>query len=93
MVSMIMATGRADLREVLSRNVRISGRRTSVRLEAPMWDALDDICDRERKSVNEISTLAAQTQRDGGFTSALRVFILNYYRASEANFGDGKLSN
>ena len=76
----------------LSRNIRIGGRRTSVRLGLPMWEALDDICDREDKTINDICTLIAQSRHEGGFTSALRVFILNYYRGSFRNAGDGKLS-
>lgn len=77
------------MRAAHSRNVRIEGHRTSVRLEAPMWEALDDICRREGKNLNEICGEVAQKKREGGFTSALRVFILNYYReykAAEAEF-------
>ena len=68
------------MRAAHSRNVRIAGRRTSVRLEVPMWEALDHICDQEGKTINDICTAVARAQREGGFTSALRVFILNYYR-------------
>jgi predicted DNA-binding ribbon-helix-helix protein len=45
-----------------------------------MWEALDHICDQEGKTINDICTVVARAQREGGFTSALRVFILNYYR-------------
>ena len=72
------------MRTALSRNVKIEGHRTSVRLEMPMWDALDDICQREGKTLNEICADVSNRRREGGFTSALRVFILNYYRHSNA---------
>jgi predicted DNA-binding ribbon-helix-helix protein len=32
---------------LINRNVSLSGRRTSFRLEQGMWDALDEICHRE----------------------------------------------
>ena len=65
---------------MLRKNVRINGRRTSVRLERPMWDALENICDREETNSHQVCGRVAQQRRAGGFTSALRVYILDYYR-------------
>lgn len=61
-------------------NVRVKGRRTSVRLERDMWDALSDICAREEVSLEQICAHVADTNGEPGFTSSLRVFIINYYR-------------
>ena len=36
---------------LVSRNVRVDGHRTSVRLEPDMWEALRDICSREGVSI------------------------------------------
>ena len=36
---------------LISRNVRMDGRRTSVRFEPDMWEALRDICSREGMSI------------------------------------------
>ncbi len=49
-----------------------------------MWEALDDICRREGKNLNEICGEVARRKREGGFTSALRVYILSYYREYKA---------
>ncbi len=65
---------------LIPRNVRVKGRRTSVRLERDLWDALSDICAREEVSLNQICTHVAATNGERGFTSSLRVFIINYYR-------------
>ena len=61
------------------RNVNINGRRTSVRMERVMWEALDVICAREDISTNEICCLIDQVRGDLGLTASLRVIILSYY--------------
>jgi len=82
---------------MISHNVRINGRRTSIRLEPAMWDALQEICAAEKKSIHEISTEVAAEIPSGGFTSALRVYILNYFRpvnaATQTTFPRGNRNN
>jgi len=41
----------------VSRNVTIAGHRTSIRLEADMWEALFEICRREGKTVHAICSV------------------------------------
>lgn len=65
---------------LLLRNVRINGRRTSVRLERAMWEALEEICEREGVKVHQICGRVAENMAGGGFTSGLRVFIVDYFR-------------
>jgi len=62
------------------RNVRIGRRRTSLRLETAMWDALQEIADRERTSLNELLTGVAAGQSESSFTASVRVFTLAYFR-------------
>ena len=62
------------------RNVRIGRRRTSLRLETAMWEALQDIADRERITQNELLTEIAEGQSESSFTASVRVFTLNYFR-------------
>lgn len=45
-----------------------------------MWDALQEICAREESSVDRICGHVSNTNGEGGFTSGLRVFIVNYFR-------------
>ncbi|KAA0681768.1 hypothetical protein DS843_08280 [Roseomonas genomospecies 6] len=76
-----------------SMNIMIAGRRTSMRLEPTMWDALEDIARREGLTVNGLCTLIKdrldeQLRRRGPatdnsevtLTSAVRVFIAAYFR-------------
>ena len=41
---------------LVSRNVTIGGHRTSCRLEPYMWDALYDVCARERVTIHTLCT-------------------------------------
>jgi len=64
-----------------SRNVKIGGHRTSIRLEPYAWDALDHICKTEQVSLHEILTLVNNHKpTEASVSSATRIFILGYYR-------------
>ena len=72
---------------LINRNVTVAGHRTSIRLEPSMWDALTRICERERKSMNEIVTLIARNRHQSTLTAAIRVFLLGYYQAAATDEG------
>lgn len=69
---------------LIIRNVTVAGRRTSVRLEAAMWDALFEVARREKNTINEICTKVDARRRESTLTSGLRVYILSYYRRAES---------
>jgi predicted DNA-binding ribbon-helix-helix protein len=72
---------------LVNRNVVAERGRTSMRLEPELWDALHEICERESQ---DMSTLVRQVEaagHEGGRTSAIRVFILNYYRSAATETG------
>ncbi len=65
-----------------SRNFEMSGRRTSARLESPLWRAFDEIS--AEIGVNRAMLarmIDARRERGTGLTSALRIFLLSYYRS------------
>ncbi len=64
------------------RNIVIGGRRTSVRLEADMWQALCEIARRHGVGVNDICTLVAKRRAGSSLTAALRAFALRYFRVA-----------
>ena len=71
---------RGDLKmpsTLVSRNIIVSGHRTSMRLERAMWDALFDVCRRERNTIHAICTQVDETRQESSLTAALRVFIMN----------------
>ena len=73
---------------LINKNMRVLGKRTSVRLEAEMWAALADVAAKERCSIHNICSLVA-LRRSGSasLTSTIRVFLLLYYRSAATNEG------
>lgn len=64
-----------------SRNISLGNKRTSIRLEAQFWDALYEISEAEDMSIDELCTLVDRRRpKTIGFSSALRVYILQYFR-------------
>jgi len=66
-------------RIVQKRSVTVAGHRTSVTLEGAFWDALKEIADNRNQSVNALIAEIDQQQPEN-LSSALRVFILGYYK-------------
>jgi predicted DNA-binding ribbon-helix-helix protein len=69
---------------LVTKNIIMERHRTSMRLEPELWDALDEVCRRESISPGK---LVMQLERDrpaGSRTSALRVFLLTYFRSGAA---------
>ncbi len=73
---------------LVSRNVMIGRRRTSVRLEPEMWVALFDISVREDKSIHDICGYVDRVRKpETSLTAAIRVFVMSYYRAAATEEG------
>lgn len=62
---------------LVSRNIRLSGRKTSIRLEPEFWAALDEIA--SKRGVKR-SAVIEDVQTDGSLTSAVRVAVLEEFR-------------
>jgi predicted DNA-binding ribbon-helix-helix protein len=72
---------------LVNRNVVAGTGRTSMRLEPELWDALAEICEREGRGIHElVRSIDGQRER-GGRTSAVRVFVLQYFRAAATEAG------
>lgn len=72
---------------LLNRNVVAERGRTSMRLEPELWDALYEICDREGVTVGELIRGIEAKGHAGGRTSAVRVYILQYFLAAATDRG------
>ena len=67
---------------LVNRNVVAERGRTSMRLEPELWDALNEICLRERIDPGEFVRRVEAERPRGGRTSAVRVHIVQYFRAA-----------
>lgn len=73
---------------LISRNIKVMGRRTSIRLEPEMWMALKEIAKIEKCKIHDLSTLVKMRKKNmTSLTAAIRVFIMLYYRAATTDLG------
>ena len=72
---------------LVNRNVTVEGHRTSIRLEPAMWSALQQVCAREQRTLNELVTEIARDRRQSRLTAAIRVYLLYYFMAAATEEG------
>ena len=82
----VLARPKQAERGLRSGNIVVNGHRTSIRLEPEMWTALSEIAGAEGVRVNELVSRIASRARAGSLTSAVRVFIMGYYRSKAHAF-------
>lgn len=84
----ISSEGKSTL---ISRNITVMGRRTSVRLEPEMWMALREISKRESCTIHDICTLiGVRKNQNTSLTAAIRVFLMLYFRAASTEEGHSR---
>ncbi|HYH18278.1 MAG TPA: ribbon-helix-helix domain-containing protein [Azospirillum sp.] len=70
---------------VTSRTITLSGRSARLRLEASVWDGLDEVARREGRAVTDLcAELDARRATDTPLTTAIRAFVLGYFREASA---------
>lgn len=79
---------------LVSRNITVLGKRTSVRLEPEMWTALKDIAKREDCKIHDICSLIhLRKNPNTSLTAAIRVFLMLYYRAAATEEGHSRVGH
>jgi len=69
---------------IVKRSVNLDGHKTSVSLENAFWDALKQIAAGENIALHELIFKINNERKLGGLSSALRLFVLEYYRQKAA---------
>jgi predicted DNA-binding ribbon-helix-helix protein len=64
----------------IKRSFSIGGHRTSISLEPAFWNALKEAAARERTQVAKLVNTIDQNRDGSGLSSAVRIWILNYFR-------------
>jgi predicted DNA-binding ribbon-helix-helix protein len=66
------------------RSVVIGGRKTSISLEAPFWEALKSIAAARPATLSVLMTSINLERQGANLSSAIRLFVLNHYRTAVA---------
>ena len=73
----------ADLSRPVKRSFTIGGHRTSISLEAAFWDALKTAAAREKIPVSKLVARIDAGRKEGGLSSAVRVWLLQHARGPD----------
>ena len=66
---------------VVKRSIVVGGHKTSVSLEDAFWRGLKEIAGRRDISVSDLVAAIDSERQHGNLSSAIRLFVLDYYRA------------
>ena len=65
---------------VVKRSIMIGGHKTSVSLEEAFWNGLKEIAAERNASLSELVSTIDSERELGNLSSALRLFVLGFYR-------------
>jgi predicted DNA-binding ribbon-helix-helix protein len=74
---------------VVKRSIVITGHKTSVSLEDAFWSGLKDIAASRNMTLSELVASIDAERRQGNLSSAIRLFVLDHYRAQAGAAGVG----
>jgi predicted DNA-binding ribbon-helix-helix protein len=67
--------------QVVKRSIIIAGHKTSVSLEDAFWKGLKEIARSRSIALSDLVTTIDTDRRHGNLSSAIRLFVLDFYRA------------
>jgi predicted DNA-binding ribbon-helix-helix protein len=76
---------------VTKRSVVIAGHKTSISLEVSFWNGLKQIARDRQRTLSDLVNEIDCGRADANLSSALRVFVFEYFRGGEPN-GHGQPS-
>ena len=74
---------------VIKRSIVIAGHKTSVSLEDAFWRGLKEIASERNVTLSDLVAMIDTERRHGNLSSAIRLFVLDHYRAHEDDRNDG----
>jgi len=73
---------------VVKRSIVIAGHKTSVSLEEAFWKALKNIAASRDMTLSNLVASIDTGREHGNLSSAIRLFVLDHYRAQAGELGD-----
>lgn len=65
---------------ILKRSIVVAGQKTSISLEDEFWKSLREIAEERGEPISRLITSIDMERVFGNLSSAVRIFILRYYR-------------
>jgi predicted DNA-binding ribbon-helix-helix protein len=75
---------------VVKRSIVIAGHKTSVSLEDAFWQGLKEIAGERDVTLSELVAAIDSERRHGNLSSAIRLFVLDRYRAHMGSLVEAK---
>jgi predicted DNA-binding ribbon-helix-helix protein len=75
---------------IVKRSIVIAGHKTSVSLEDAFWKGLKQIAMGRDLTLSEMVTVVDSGRGPGNLSSAIRLFVLDHYRAKISKETDGQ---
>ncbi|MGY9034499.1 MAG: ribbon-helix-helix domain-containing protein [Rhodobacterales bacterium] len=76
------------------RSLTLKRHKTSVTLEEEFWQSFQEIASEQKKGINELaSEIDQERAQKCGLASAIRLYILNYFKFKKSNLLQKENSN
>jgi predicted DNA-binding ribbon-helix-helix protein len=80
--AVLRGVGGAEMKSpVVKRSIRIAGHKTSISLEDDFWRALKEIAGERHKSLSALVAAIEGDRQHSNLSSAIRLFVLEFYRS------------
>ena len=73
---------------VVKRSIVVSGHKTSVSLEDAFWSGIKEIASGRNITLSDLVTAVDSERQQGNLSSAIRLFVLDFYRNQLADVKD-----
>ena len=73
---------------VVKRSIVVSGHKTSVSLEDAFWTGIKEIASGRNMTLSDLVTAVDSERQRGNLSSAIRLFVLDFYRSQLADVKD-----
>jgi predicted DNA-binding ribbon-helix-helix protein len=72
-------------KSTVKRSISIAGHKTSLSIEDRFWEALKEIAKERGATLSDLVAAIKADRREGNLSSAIRVFVIEYYEARRAS--------
>jgi predicted DNA-binding ribbon-helix-helix protein len=77
---------------VVKRSIVVAGHKTSVSLEDAFWRGLKEIAGGRHVTLSDLVAAIDSERRHGNLSSAIRLFVLDFYRTQASDLKAGTLT-